>query len=333
MIMMINFKRSFFKYALYLSAILLFPFFFAAAPALAQSEISSSSAYPVSVCDSGELVNDARNFYRQKDYLSVINRLESVFYIEKNLSAELKDMLTEALAKQIESELAKSDYKNAASYNIKILSLKENFDFVWLNKLLNIYMLSANYRKTHELCLEILKKQGLLALDNPSLAKIYGKLSVVYATFRDSAKSFDSLIEAALKDGDVKTIKSYAALIFPAHLDAKLLFDHAVALADKNMSKEAYIAAYIYTRSAEKPDARAEELLAALLKKDPSLKNIFTESATSSASAATSEVAAARDQRKNRTLVQTGRQRSRHGASARRRTVRKPKIRGCHRRI
>ncbi|HBC75968.1 MAG TPA: hypothetical protein DC017_14185 [Candidatus Wallbacteria bacterium] len=295
MIMIINFfKSSFFKHMLCLPAVILISFFLFRTPATAQSEAaSSSSAYPVSVCDSSELVNDARNFFRQKDYLNVINRLESVMYIEKNLSADLKDMLTEALAKQIESELAKSDYKNAASYNIKILSLKENFDFVWLNKLLNIYMLSANYRKTHELCLEILKKQGLLALDNQSLAKIYGKLSVVYATFRDSAKSFESLIEAALKDGDVKTINSYTTLIFPAHLNAKLLFDHAVALADKKMAKEAYIAAYLYKRSAEKPDARAEELLAALLKKDPSLKNTFTESTPSSPAAATSEITSA----------------------------------------
>ncbi|HPG57722.1 MAG TPA: hypothetical protein PKW98_07875 [Candidatus Wallbacteria bacterium] len=263
-----------------LAAVLAFLFFTPASPlpAYAQNEPAPAAAYPISICDPEELVKEARVFFKQKDYVSTINRLESAMYINKNLSEELSGMLIEALAKQIEAELARSDYRNAASYNIKILSLKENFDFIWLNKLLNIYMLSANYRKTHELCLEILKKQDLLALDNASLAKIFGKLAVVYATFRDSAKSFDSLLEAASRDGDMKSLKSYAALIFPAHLDIKLLFEYAVSLADKSKTKEAYLAAEIYNQTAEKPNPQAAELIAALLKKDPALKGALVSS-------------------------------------------------------
>jgi len=265
-----------------LAAVLAFLFFTPASPlpAYAQNEPAPAAAYPISICDPEELVKEARVFFKQKDYVSTINRLESAMYINKNLSEELNGMLIEALAKQIEAELARSDYRNAASYNIKILSLKENFDFIWLNKLLNIYMLSANYRKTHELCLEILKKQDLLALDNASLAKIFGKLAVIYATFRDSAKSFDSLLEAASRDGDMKSLKSYAALIFPAHLDIKLLFEYAVSLADKSKTKEAYLAAEIYNQTAEKPNPQAAELIAALLKKDPALKGALVSSNT-----------------------------------------------------
>jgi tetratricopeptide (TPR) repeat protein len=264
-------------YSVILIIVSFFISFFSAIPAEAQqsSEPAASSVYPVSVCDPAVLIDEARNFYRQKDYISAINRIETIMYINRGLSPELNEMLTEALAGQLENELAKSDYRNAASYNLKIMALRENFDFAWLNKLLNIYMLSANYRKTHELCLEILKKQGLLALDERALSKIYGKLSVVYATFRDSARSFDSLIEAALKDNDFKAIKSYTALIFPAHLNAGLLLDHAAALAGKNKLKEAYIAAVIYRRTAEKPDAKADELIDALIKKEPSLKDAF----------------------------------------------------------
>lgn len=254
----------------------------------------AATAFPVSVCETGGLVEDARNFFRQKDYPGAINRLETVLYLEKNLAPELKEMLFEALAKQIESELARSDYKSAASYNLKILALKENFDFVWLNKLLNIYMLSANYRRTHELCLELLKKQGLLALDNSALAKIHGKLSVVYATFRDSAKSFDSLIEAAKKDGDLKAISSYASMIFPAHLDPKLLLDRAKELAGKKMALEAYIAAVVYARTAKNPLPEAQELIADLLKSDPALKGALAEDTSRAPAAAeTKEIAAA----------------------------------------
>ncbi len=303
---MINRKRqlngSLAIYSFIIIIVSLFISFFSSLPASAQqtSEPSASSVYPVSVCDPATLIDEARNFYRQKDYISAINRIETIMYINKGLSPELNEMLTEALAGQLENELAKSDYRNAASYNLKIMALRENFDFSWLNKLLNIYMLSANYRKTHELCLEILKKQGLLALDERALSKIYGKLSVVYATFRDSARSFDSLVEAAAKDNDFRAIKSYAALIFPAHLDSALLLDHAAALAGKNKLKEAYIAAFIYNRITEKPDAKAGELINALLKKDPSLKGAFVSSPAApdqaeTSAAGTYEVASAKD--------------------------------------
>ncbi len=273
------FHNALFRYLLII--LILFSVFFSSYfSVLAQD---ASPAYPVSICEPAALIEEARNFYRQKDYIGAINRIESIFYINKNLPADLDEMLIDALARQLETELAASNYKNAASYNIKIMALKHNFDFIWLNKLLNIYMLSGNYRKTHELCLEILKKQGLLALDNPALAKIYAKLSVVYATFRDSAKSFDSLIEAALREADIKAIKSYTSMIFPAHLNSKLLLEHAVSLADKNKIKEAYAAAYIYSRTAEKPDASVDELLSGLISKDASLESMFTvseESAT-----------------------------------------------------
>jgi|GEM_PF-5883481 len=252
---------------------------FSACPAPLYAASTEPVAFmPLSIAEPDTLLSEARYYYKQKDYLTAINRLESYCYIKQSFADDVREMLIEALAKQIDLELSKSDYKNAASYNIKIITLKSTFDFVWINKLLNIYMLSGNYRKTHELCLEILKKQDLIMLNEESLAKIYGKLSVVYATFRDISKSMESLVEAASKDPDIKAIKSYTRFIFPAHLQIKSLADYAASCAGGKKFREAYISAYIHSKISERPDAEIKALIDALISKNPEFKSIFMKS-------------------------------------------------------
>ena len=233
---------------------------------------------PISIGEEDQLLKEAKSFYDNKDYKTAINRLETITFIKKAVSEEVKTFLVECLAKQIEAEMSLKNYKEAASLNMKILTLKNSFDFVWLNKLLNIYMLSGNYRKTHELCLEILGKQNMLALPNDNLAKIHGKLAVVYASFHDSTKCFESLIEAAAKDPNMKSIKSYADMIFPKFLEYKMLSDYAVSQNAAKKSKEAYIAAYIHSKISS-DFLNSEKLMAEILKTEPALKEIFKDTA------------------------------------------------------
>ncbi|HNY13378.1 MAG TPA: hypothetical protein PKK26_17445, partial [Candidatus Wallbacteria bacterium] len=266
-------KEKCFK-ILFTAVILIAVFFvFPSLYAIAQ-ETDPVAVMPISIGEEEQLLKDAKNFYDNRDYKTAINRLETITFIKKSVSEEVKTFLVECLAKQIEAEMALKNYKEASSLNMKILTLKNSFDFVWLNKLLNIYMLSGNYRKTHELCMEILGKQAILALPADNLAKIYGKLAVVYASFHDSTKCFESLIEAAVKDPNMKSIKSYADMIFPKFLEYKMLLDYASLQNTLKKFKDAYIAAYIHSKIS--PDfSSSEKLMVEILKAEPALKDIF----------------------------------------------------------
>ncbi len=272
-----TFKEKYLK--VIITAVIFAAVFFAFVPFHAMAQGTDPVAVmPISIGEEDQLLKEAKSFFDNRDYKTAINRLETITFIKKTVSEDVKTFLIECLAKQIESEMVLKNYKEAASLNMKILTLKNSFDFVWLNKLLNIYMLSGNYRKTHELCLEILGKQDMLALPAENLAKIHGKLAVVYATFHDSTKCFESLLEAAVKDPNMRSIKSYADMIFPKFMEYKTLLDYAAAQNSAKKSKEAYMAAYIHSKIS--PDfLNSEKLISEILKTEPALKEIFKDTA------------------------------------------------------
>lgn len=234
-------------------------------------ESSSVSVLPLSIGDTGALLAEAKNALEQRDYNTAINRLETIIAMSGQVDDNIREMLLAALEKQLEIEAAKKNYKDAISFNLKIINLQKSFNFVWLNRLLNLYLISGNYRKAHEVCAEILKKQDLLSLSKENLAQIYGKLSVVYSSFLDETKTFESILTALSLDENVKNTSRYFELIFPKNLKYKSIIDYSLALESKKKNKEAYIFALIHSKISD-DKASSSEILKRLLAQNPEFK-------------------------------------------------------------
>lgn len=247
---------------------------FGASPASgADDETEPVAVLPLTIGDEQTLLKEARFYIQAKDYRTAINRLDTVVFLKNQISDEVRGLLIEAIAGQFEVEKKQKNYKEAISQNLKILSLLPAFDFVWINRLLNIYLLSGNYVRTHELCNEILGKQDLLSLPPENLAQIYGKLAVVYASLRDARKCLENLQKCVSADAKLKFASEYFRMIFPKFLSFRELYDGAAELSTRGLNREAYSFAYIHSKIADDA-AASEKLMAALAKADPGLAEI-----------------------------------------------------------
>jgi len=258
--------------ALYIASLL---FFFLAPPACcAEGDTEPIAVLPLTIGDEQTLMKEAKFYLQARDFRTAINRLETVVFMKNQITEDVRSLLIESIAGQFEIEKKQKNYKEAISQNLKILSLLPAFDFVWINRLLNIYLLSGNYVRTHELCNEILGKQDLLALPPENISQIYGKLAVVYASLRDARKCFENLQKCLSSDQKLRFGFEYFKMIFPKFMPFRDLSDHAASLASQQKSREAYMFAYVHSKIAD-DTAASEKLTAELLKANPEFKDMM----------------------------------------------------------